>query len=51
MLSKSYKLKIKVPRSLSAGSYYFVAEVDSGLVRDLNPANNIFAKGPFEITS
>jgi uncharacterized delta-60 repeat protein len=49
--SKSYKLKIKVPHTLSAGSYYLLAEVDTKALRDLNPLNNIFAKGPLQIIS
>jgi uncharacterized delta-60 repeat protein len=48
--SKSYKLKTKIPKGLAVGNYYFVAEVDTSSIRDLNPSNNIAFKGPFDIT-
>ena len=47
--SKNFKLKIKIPTSITAGSYYFVAQVHISSMRDLNLLNNIAIKGPFEI--
>ena len=47
--TKSYRIRIKVPGTLTAGKYDFVAEVDTGAQRDLNPANNIAFKGPVQI--
>jgi hypothetical protein len=47
--SKNYGLKIKFPGTLGAGRYFLFAQLDSGTLRDLNPANNIVSKGPFAI--
>jgi uncharacterized delta-60 repeat protein len=48
--SRNFKLKIKIPTSVTAGSYYLVAQVNISSMRDLNLLNNIAIKGPFEIT-
>jgi uncharacterized delta-60 repeat protein len=47
--AKSYAIRLKVPVTLSAGNYDFVAEVATDSLRDLNPSNNIAFKGPFAI--
>jgi uncharacterized delta-60 repeat protein len=47
--AKSFKIKIKLPSSTTAGNYRFVAEADTGKVRDLNLSNNIASKGPFTV--
>ena len=42
-MAKDLKLKFQYPTSLSKGSYYLVATVDTGSVRDLDPLNNTSA--------
>jgi uncharacterized delta-60 repeat protein len=47
--SKAFKLKVKLPPSLTAGTYFLVAAIDNRSLQDLDPVNNIAFKGPFEI--
>jgi uncharacterized delta-60 repeat protein len=48
--SKSYAIKVKLPAALAAGKYFLVAQVNSGSLHDLNPANNSASTKPFQLT-
>jgi uncharacterized delta-60 repeat protein len=47
--SKSYAVKVKLPASLASGKYFLVAQVNSGSLHDLNPANNSASTKPFQV--
>jgi uncharacterized delta-60 repeat protein len=49
--AKSFKLKVKLPSSLTAGTYFLVGVIDNRSLQDLNPVNNIAFKGPFQIVT
>jgi hypothetical protein len=38
--AENVKLKFKYPTSLATGSYYLIASIDTGALRDLNAGNN-----------